>query len=209
MRTSRSGNTPELLKDLRTLKAAVFHPQDNDGESLTRQLQRIGCQTQAYWPPPQELPEAVDVVFLAVNPESIRLDLPWTRAETAPTLVAVVNYENPTVVDGMLKLGASAVLAAPIRSFGVLSALVLARQVSGELRRERKRVEKLESKLRSMRQVADAKQILMKTRDISEEAAYSIMRDQAMAKRVPVEEIAVAIVNANEILSASGPKPRK
>lgn len=204
MRRTGTRSTPELLKDLRSLRVAVFHPRDNDGEQLIRQLQRIGCQVQAFWPLPGELNEPFDVAFLAVNPETIVLDLPWIKSEDAPIRVAVVNYENPTIVDGMLRLGASAVIATPIRSFGVLSTLILARQLAGDLRQERKRVAKLESKLQSIRKITDAKSVLMNSRKISEEDAYAVIRDQAMVKRVTIEEIATAIVNANEILSMVG-----
>ncbi|MDZ4255705.1 MAG: ANTAR domain-containing protein [Sulfuritalea sp.] len=206
MRRTGTRSTPELLKDLRSLRVAVFHPRDNDGEQLIRQLQRIGCQVQAFWPLPAELNEPFDVAFLAVNPETIVLDLPWIKSEDAPIRVAVVNYENPTIVDGMLRLGASAVIATPIRSFGVLSTLILARQLAGDLRQERKRVIKLESKLQSIRKITDAKSVLMNSRKISEEDAYAVIRDQAMVKRVTIEEIATAIINANEILSMVGVK---
>lgn len=204
MRGTSTRSTPELLKDLRSLRVAVFHPRDNDGEQLIRQLQRIGCQVQAFWPLTAELNEPFDVAFLAVNPETITLDLPWIKSEDAPVRVAVVNYENPTIVDGMLRLGASAVIATPIRSFGVLSTLILARQLAGDLRLQRKRVAKLESKLQSIRKITDAKGVLMNSRKISEEDAYAVIRDQAMVKRVTIEEIATAIVNANEILSTVG-----
>lgn len=204
MRRTSTRSTPELLKDLRSLRVAVFHPRDNDGEQLIRQLQRIGCQVQAFWPLTAELSEPFDVAFLAVNPETITLDLPWIKSEDAPIRVAVVNYENPTIVDGMLRLGASAVIATPIRSFGVLSTLILARQLAGDLRLQHKRVAKLESKLQSIRKITDAKSVLMNSRKISEEDAYAVIRDQAMVKRVTIEEIATAIVNANEILSTVG-----
>jgi AmiR/NasT family two-component response regulator len=208
MRGTGTRSTPELLKDLRSLRVAVFHPRDNDGEQLIRQLQRIGCQVQAFWPFPTELGEPFDVAFLAVNPETIALDLPWIKGEDAPIRVTVVNYENPTIVDGMLRLGASAVIATPIRSFGVLSTLILARQLAGDLRLQRKRVAKLESKLGSIRKITDAKNVLMSSRKLSEEDAYAVIRDQAMVKRVTIEEIATAIVNANEILSTVGIRPK-
>jgi len=70
-------STPQLLKDLRTLKIVVFHPDDSDGRQLTQQLQRIGCQVQAFWPPLPSLPEGVDVIFLAVRPESVATDFAW------------------------------------------------------------------------------------------------------------------------------------
>ena len=45
---------------------------------------------------------------------------------------------------------------------------------------------------------------------MSEDKAYEMIRDQAMGKRVTTEQIAAAIINANEILSfrpkvATGP----
>lgn len=199
-RTDRLRTTPELLKDLRTLRVGVFCPKDQNGEELIRQLQRIGCQTQAFWPPTAELAEPYEVVFLSVKPETINLDLPWTKGDGGPTVVAVVNYENPTIVDAMLRFGATAVMAEPIRSFGVLSALILARQITAQLRQQRRRIEKLELKLVSARQLSEAKAILMASKGVTENEAYAIMREQAMAKRVAIEDIATAIINANEIL---------
>ena len=60
---------------------------------------------------------------------------------------------------------------------------------------------KLEAKVLGVRQIAEAKSILVRTRQITEDAAYDLIRDQAMSKRVTTEEIAAAIVNANEIMS--------
>ena len=40
----------------------------------------------------------------------------------------------------------------------------------------------------------------MNTRGLSEDDAYKIIRHQAMSKRVTAEEIADAVINANEIL---------
>jgi AmiR/NasT family two-component response regulator len=45
----------------------------------------------------------------------------------------------------------------------------------------------------------------MRTRQISDGAAYDLIRDQAMSKRVTTEEIAAAIINANEVLTAGRP----
>ncbi len=207
VRPHRIRTTPELLKDLRTLRVGVFCPRDHNGEELIRQLQRIGCQVQAFWPPPSELSEPFEVVFLAVKPETINLDLPWTKGDGGTTLLAVVNYENPTIVDAVLCFGATGVVAEPIRSFGVLSSLILARRLTAQLRQQKRRIEKLESKLLSARQISEAKAILMSSKGVSEHEAYAIIREQAMTKRVAIEDIATAIINANEILTAVG-KPR-
>jgi AmiR/NasT family two-component response regulator len=193
--------TPTLLKDLRTLRVLVFHPDDSDGKQLTQQLQRIGCQVQAFWPPLPALPEGIDVIFLAVRPESMEANYAWLKADDVPAIITIVTYENPTIVESMLHIGSRAVLPSPVRSFGLLSALVLARQVHGELKERARKIRKLETKLLGVRRIADAKSILMRTHGISDGAAYDMIREQAMSKRVTTEEIADAIINANEILS--------
>lgn len=196
--------TPPQLKELRALKIAVIHPDDADGMQLTQQLQRIGCQVQAFWPPVQILPADIDIAFMAVRPDIIGLRYEWIQREDAPTVIAVVTYENPTIVDAVLALGAQAVLPSPVRSFGLLTALVLARETHKENRSLTRRLRKVEAKLLGARHLADAKVILMKTHDVSETQAYDLIRDQAMSKRTTIEEVAAAIVHASEILSLGG-----
>lgn len=198
-------STPQLLKDLRTLKIVVFHPDDSDGGQLTQQLQRIGCQVQAFWPPLPSLPEGVDVIFLAVRPESVDTEFEWLNGEDTPIVIAVVTYDNPTIVEIVLRISAQAVLPSPIRSSGLLSVLVVARGLHAELKTLRRHAQKLEAKLLGVRQIADAKDVLARTRQITERAAYELIRDQAMSKRVTTEEIAAAIISANEILSIGLP----
>ncbi len=199
--------TPPQLKELRALKIAVIHPDDADGMQLTQQLQRIGCQVQAFWPPVQVLPAGIDIAFMAVRPDIIGLHFEWTQREDAPTVIAVVTYENPTIVDAVLALGAQAVLPSPVRSFGLLTALVLARETHKENRSLTRRLRKVEAKLLGARHLADAKAVLMKTHDISETQAYDLIREQAMSKRTTTEEIAAAIVHASEVLSLGGRQP--
>jgi AmiR/NasT family two-component response regulator len=197
---------PPALRDLRSLKVAVFHPDDLDGRQLTQQLQRIGCQVQAFWPPLPTLPDGFDVVFLAVRPDSIDFGNEWARGDDVPPIIAIVTYENPTIVEAVLHFGAKAVLPSPVRTFGLLSTLVVTRQLDIERKEQAKRLRKLEAKLLGVRRISEAKEILMRTRGVSESRAYDLIREQAMSKRVTTEEIAGAIVNANEILSLGSGK---
>lgn len=201
VRTRTSKPPLASLRDLRSLKVGVFHPDDSDGQQLAQQLQRIGCQVKALWPPLPSLPGDLDVIFLAVRPDSIDFGYEWAQGEDCPTVIAVVTYENPTIVEAVLRIGAKAVLPSPVRSFGLLSTLVIARQTDIECKTMAKRVRKLEAKMIGIRRLAEAKEILMRTRSISETQAYDLIREQAMSKRVTTEEIAASIVNANEILS--------
>ncbi len=196
--------TSRLLRDLRSLRVVVFHPSDQDGEEIIRQLQRIGCQVKALWPPLEKLPDEVDLVFLAVRPEAIGQDFPWLKAEETPPLIAVVNYENPTVVEAVIKVDAHGVLASPVKSFGLLTSIVIARQLAAKEKAQARHIARLEQRLGGIRRLTKAKAILMQTRPITEEQAYEIIREQAMSKRVTTEEIATAIINANEILGFKG-----
>ncbi len=191
---------PQILRDLRSLRVCVFHPRDQDGQGLTRQLERIGCQVQAFWPPLPSLPEGVDVVFMAVSPDMVDADFAWCQMEDGPPVIAVIAYENPTVIEAVLRVGAIATVASPVRSFGLLPVLVLARDLHGTIRKQKKRIAQLEAKLQGVRQIAEAQDILSVQHGITKEEAYHVIREQAMQKRVTAEEIARAIINANEIL---------
>jgi AmiR/NasT family two-component response regulator len=193
--------SPQILKDLRSLKICIFHPHDPDGESLTKQIERIGCQTQAFWPPLMQPPPGTDVVFMAINPDVINHLFEWCKEENAPPVVAVLAYENPTIIEAVLRIGAKGVIGSPIRSLGILSALVLVREMANDMKKLRRRVARLEEKLGAVRVMANAQDILCQQRGISKEEAYRIIREQAMCKRITAEEIAAAIVHAHEVLS--------
>lgn len=191
---------PQILRDLRSLRVCVFHPRDQDGQDLTRQLERIGCQVQAFWPPLPQLSDGVDVVFMALSPDMLDADFAWCQVEDGPPVIAVITYENPTVIEAVLRVGAIATVASPVRSFGLLSVLVLARDMHGTIRKQKKRIAQLEAKLQGVRQIAEAQDILSIQHGITKEEAYHVIREQAMQKRVTSEEIARSIINANEIL---------
>lgn len=148
----------------------------------------------------QHLMHETDVVLLAVRPDQLHLHLDWAHGEQSPSVIAVVNYENPTIVSSVLDLKAQAIFPSPIRSFGLLSTLVIARKAHKETRQMQQHIHKLQNKLLSHRRIADAKAILMSTHKVSESRAYEILRAQAMNKRMSVEEIADAIIGASELL---------
>ena len=194
-------STPDLLRNLRNTRVMVFHPKDADGELLVQQLERIGCQVITMWPPLAELPDTVDVVFCAVRPDHGAVRCPWMDGDPPVPVIAVINYENPTVVDAALRIGARAVLISPLRSAGILSSLAMAKHQHAELRESRRRTARLEQKLLSANQISAAKAILVRTRNVSDEEAYRIIREQAMSKRTATEDIARAIIYADGILS--------
>lgn len=196
----KSEGTPRLLRELRSLRVTVFHPDDQDGQELLGQLQRIGCQVKAFWPPQEKLSEEIDLVIFAMRPEVLSMDLPWLRREGSPPVIPVVNYENPVIVEAVLQLNAYGVIASPVKSFGLLTSIVVAVNQAEKARTQGKYIARLEQRLAALRTLNKAKAILMNTRGLSEDEAYKVIRDQAMSKRVTAEEIADAVIKANEIL---------
>ncbi|WP_461596397.1 ANTAR domain-containing response regulator [Thiomonas sp.] len=200
-RRSRVLDAQAPLKDLRDIKVLVFHPDNQDGLQLIQQLQRIGCQVQAFWPPLPVLPERTEVVFLAIRPDALDVNFEWLKTEDEPTLIAVVDFENPTIVEAVIKANAKAILPLPIRTFGLLSTLVVARELNVRMKEQQKKLRKVEEKLLGVQRITEAKNILMRMHGISDADAYKLMRGQAMSKRTTVEDIAAAIISADGILS--------
>lgn len=192
----------QILKDLRGLKVHVIHPPDEERASLVEHLRRIGCMVEITWPVPADWP-AADIVLLAIEqdarPEIVKLLK--SDPDERPTLIAVVGYENPSTLQLVLESGAVAVVERPIRPFGLLTNLTIARSLWLEREEAKKRVAKLERKLSGIQKIQKAKSILMESQGLSEEEAYQSIRRQAMAKRVPMEDMALAIINASELLN--------
>jgi AmiR/NasT family two-component response regulator len=192
-----------LLKDLRGLSVMVVHAPDHDGSALVDHLRRIGCRVEAHWPPPEDIPAFVDILFVAIDRDIHRKVKHLLRraSNDGPAVIAVVDYENPATLQLVLETHSLSVIGKPIRPFGLLANLVMARNVWLQRQALRRQIGKLEQKLAGQQKVAKAKSILMETQGLPERAAYESMRAQAMAKRTTMVEIANAIINANELLS--------
>jgi AmiR/NasT family two-component response regulator len=193
--------TPSILRDLRSLKVVVLHPQDQDGEELLAQLRRIGCEVEVFWPRLDCLPANTGLVLMAVRPETLSMDFPWLNTRHSPPVIPVVTYENPITIEAVLQLNAFTTIPSPVRSFGLLTAIAVALTQFRASRLRERYIERLEQKQAKVRVIQQAKQIVMETRGVSEEEAYQLLRSKAMLKREQIETVAGAIVKAHETLS--------
>lgn len=192
-----------LIDDLRGARVLVVHPPDAEGSALIDQLKRIGCDVRGVWPPPATLPADVDTIFHLVE-DVERVSPTMSAADDGPTFVAVVDYENPAVLKRLLDSNAHGVVNKPIRSFGILSSLVLARSLHGYTRRLEGKVNKLEETLKARRDVDKAVKILVTARQVGEAEAYEMIRRQATQGRVSMAQIARTIIDAREVLGNLG-----
>jgi AmiR/NasT family two-component response regulator len=199
--SSNEGSTPILIKDLRTLRVLLLQPESSEGEELWQHLNRIGCQVQTNWPPPAEIPPNTDVVFVFLRPiVEGDIVLNWDADDPPAVLIAIVDYENPIIVEKVLRLRAQAVIGLPLRTFGILANVLLSVNNHRREKRLRLRVERMGAKLKAHRDIDKAKSILMAAHKVSEQVAYETLREQAMNKRTTIEAIAMAVINASDLL---------
>jgi AmiR/NasT family two-component response regulator len=200
--------TGSVLRDLRDLRVQVVHPPDEEGKSLVEHLKRIGCMVDAGWPIPDSPSPQADILVLAINfdaREEIR-KLLRAHGDLRAALIAIVDYENPSTLQLVLESGALAVIEKPIRPFGLLTNVILARSLWLERRKTDRKLQKLEAKVSGMQKIQRAKAILMQSQQMSEDEAHSTIRKQAMSKRTSMEDMAIAIINANELLTTKFPR---
>ena len=200
-----AGCMHDLIKDFRDLHVLVVHPHDRSADELLQQVNRIGCNFDHQWPVPKTLSEKHDLIFMDVSDQSSPiLKSLMNKRERPITIVAIVGYENPSVLDLILEIRAHSVLTKPVRAAGVLSSMLMARRYHSDQLRFEKDMEKLRHKLDNVQKVNDAKFILMRHRSITEREAYDLIRKQAMSRRTTTTEIAQSIINAESILSSMG-----
>ena len=192
-----------LIDDLRGARVLVVHPRDAEGDALIDQLKRIGCNVRGMWPPPAEIPRDVDTVFHFVEAAETPA-FTASATDDGPTFLAIIDYENPTVLKRLLDSNAHGVVNKPIRPYGILSSLVLARSVHGYTRRLEGKVQKLEETLKARRDVDRAVKILVALKQIDEAEAYELIRYQATQKRLSMAQIAATIIGAQEVFGGLG-----
>jgi AmiR/NasT family two-component response regulator len=170
-----------------------------EGDALTRELQRTRARVRRIWPLPARLPDDADVIFCELVAE-LPGCLPWIPGQPAAALVVLWPAVAPPSLRLLRNCAPHAVLPVPFTANTVLANLALARTQFLYERRLRARIEKLDETLRAFRSVERAKCILMQTRQLNEDDAYHFMRRQAMKRRVSIGAVAAAIVDSHEVL---------
>ena len=190
----------QILRDLGNLRVHVMHPPDAEGGALVEHLGRIGCVAMTVWPLPAQWPEPTDLVLLAIEHGSadVLRRLFAQQGRPQPTVIGVVNYADPSTLQVVLEIGAHAVIERPVQPSGLLTQLMIARSLWLRQQDDREKARKLARRLSNMRHLHRARLILMVDQQLSEEEAYQAIRRLAMAKRLPIEEVATVIISAHQ-----------
>jgi AmiR/NasT family two-component response regulator len=183
-------------------RAIILHREDSNTERLMRQLGLLGIRATQQWAPLS----ATDI------PEIVLVDadqgwddlLPWNGSAPSRPVVALLGSEAPGRIAWALAQGAGAIIAKPVAASAVYPALVVAQSIHEERREVAEHVQHLEERIRLRPLVHAAVEKLMSARGIDEERAYTILRDCAMRRRLPMEQIAAIFLGGSEPLPEVG-----
>ncbi len=192
-----------LYEDLRSISVTVVYPPGEDRDVVVQQLQRIGCRLKVVWPFPPEPPTGVDIIFFQVS-QDLEGFSEWNASAVDAAFVALSDYESPTTLKLLLDTRAHGVITKPFRSSGILSTLVLARSSQGFQQRLQGKVDKLESTIKSRRQIEKAIRVLVDHQQKTELQAYEYMRERATTLRVTVAEVATMLLETHEAMEKLG-----
>ena len=70
-----------------------------------------------------------------------------------------------------------------------------------KVRQMESRIARLDENIKAMRDIEEAKHLIMKRKSLSGNEAYRLLRDLAMEKRVTVAEIAEKLVDSSDLLT--------
>ena len=191
-----------IFNKLTKLQFCLLHPSGTDAKEILNQVHRIGCSCDHIWPLNSKIELSYDVVIIGLEIEqyAVLKSLLKRRDGFDPTIIAVVDYESPKTLEMLMEFNACAVLAKPVHHFGILATLVLARWNWQRINKITLRANRLEKRLSNQVVVSKAVAIVMKKRQISEQAAYKLIRNQSMSKRLPLFDLCESLIAANDIL---------
>lgn len=183
-------------------RALILAEEDGNTERLRRQLGLLGLQVERQWRPiePQNLP---DLVLIDADQGWDEL-LPWSSEAPLCPVVAVLGSEAPGRIAWAIRQGAGALIAKPVAASAVYPALVLALSIHEERADAARRIAHLEERLKLRPIVYAAIQRLKSERRIDDERAYAILRDNAMRRRLPIEQLAAFFIGGTETLREVG-----
>jgi AmiR/NasT family two-component response regulator len=182
--------------------AVILHREDSNTERLIRQLRLLGLRPSVQWKP-IEAAALPDMVIVDADQGWDDL-LPWRGTNPPIPVIALLGSEAPGRIAWALEQGASAIVAKPIAASAVYPALVMALAIHEERKTAAEKLQYLEERIRLRPLVYAAVQRIMEQHKVDEERAYGILRQCAMRRRLPMEQLSAFILGGAEPLPEAG-----
>lgn len=171
---------------------------------VRRQLNRLGMSVTETDPAQLAEPKVpADVIILDADSVSIKSEVVPALKMNVP-LIALIGTETPSRLKWLLDLRPASFLIKPLRSAGVYTALVVAFDCAQRRNEEATYIERLEDRIRSRRVIFSAVLHLMRVHDLSEEAAFTLIRQTAMRHRTTIEQLSAEIIVLGGMPNRSG-----
>jgi len=183
-------------------RATILHREDSNTERLTRQLKLIGLHVNVQWEP-LDASDLPDIVLVDADQGFDGL-LPWSGEHAPCPLVALLGSEAPGRIAWAMEQGVGAIIAKPLASSAVYPALVMALGIHKERKAVIDKMNHLEERVRLRPLVHAAVERIIAVRKVDEELAYTILRNCAMQRRMPMEQVAASILGGAEPLPEAG-----
>jgi len=162
---------------------------------VRRQLSRLGMTISEHDPAEPPPNQAVDVILMDADAIPIRSDQATLWKGNVP-IIALIGTETPSRLRWLLDLRPASFLIKPLRSAGLYTALVVAFDSAQRRVDDAAHLEKLEDRIRSRRFVLTAVLQIMRSHDMSETDAFSLIRQTAMRHRTTIEVLSAEIIKA-------------
>ncbi|MGF0538649.1 ANTAR domain-containing response regulator [Agrobacterium sp. ES01] len=179
-------------------RAVILAQEDGNTERLRRQLTLLGVASSLQWLPLAET-DLPDLVIVDADRGWDEL-LPWPERKPARPVSALLGSEAPGRLAWAIGCGASSIIPKPVSAATIYPALVLAVTSHGQRMEEEARIARLEERLRLRPVVYAAINRLKSERQLDDEQAYAALRDNAMQRRMPIEQLAALFIGGSEPL---------
>jgi AmiR/NasT family two-component response regulator len=187
-------------RDFGHLNIAVLAENSPGIDTLIRELQRTRARVTHIWPPPASYPIDYDVIFSELV-EDLPGRLPWTPGEPSCALIVLLEDDRSLNAPTLRNCTPHGFVSLPVRPNDLVAALVIGLSQFQYEKRLRSRIDKLDDYIRAIRSVERAKNVIMVRKQLNEDEAYHFLRRQAMARRISIGELALAIVDTDEMLT--------
>jgi AmiR/NasT family two-component response regulator len=179
---------------VRGRRALMIMKDERDIALLRRQFDRLGMSVIEAEPAQLQLPpNPVDVIVLDADSIPIKSDCALSWKINSP-IIALIGTETPSRLKWLLDLQPASFLVKPLRSAGLYTALVVAFDCAQRRIEEAAHVERLEDRIRSRRIVVAAVLQLIRAHALSEEDAFTLIRQTAMRYRTTIEQLSAEII---------------
>lgn len=179
---------------VRGRRALIIMKDEREIAIVRRQLDRLGMSVDETDPAQFQLPQdGIDVIVLDADAIPIKSDGAMSWKINVP-IIALIGTETPSRLKWLLDLHPASFLVKPLRSAGLYTALVVAFDCAQRRIEEAAHLEKLEDRIRSRRIVVAAVLQLIRAHALSEEDAFTLIRQTAMRYRTTIEQLSAEII---------------